>query len=122
MLCHYVCSEGMLTDAKSSWIRESVSVLECSVLQWTEQVREVLNRKLEGSSHQHPEPAHHYKFWRRRGKSLRFIRDQVSFHYSTGKIWPNSFIICYVLRCLAGISVIHKSGTFIHKLFFKNGI
>lgn len=100
----------MLTDAKSSWIRESVSVLESSVHQWAEQIQEVLEQKLEGSSQQHPEPAHHYKFWCRRGKSLRFIRDQVSLmshvSFSIGflflelaPMYPMLAPICTLLFC-----------------------
>ncbi|GIY35611.1 dynein beta chain, ciliary [Caerostris darwini] len=63
-------------EAREAWMQETVSVLESSVRHWSEQVSEVLAEGLHPGK-LYPQPSDYYKFFCRRGKSLRFVRQQL---------------------------------------------
>ncbi|KAF8787224.1 Dynein beta chain like protein [Argiope bruennichi] len=69
-------SSQSVEEAKEAWMQETLSILESSVRHWSEQIQEVLDKELH-SGKLYPQPSDYYKFFCLRGKSLRYIRQQL---------------------------------------------
>ncbi|KAG8180011.1 hypothetical protein JTE90_020966 [Oedothorax gibbosus] len=68
--------QALLEESKEAWLKETVTILEMSVRHWSEQIQEVLDEDLPPSK-LYPQPSDYYKYFCKRGKTLRFIRQQL---------------------------------------------